>query len=181
MNVGTKSLLLGAHWPPHVVLVTLAWRWLYGSWPSLRELAAIVLHDIGYAGCREMDGEDGTRHPELGARVADLWLGEDCGALIRGHSKGYAELAGVPLSKLYAPDKLSIVFEPARFYAWRTRLTGELGQYRAVSHGGAPRADNAAVSDREWFRVIRMRMARGGLSHAISVAAPDGLGSHRGR
>jgi hypothetical protein len=181
VNVGTKSLLFGAHWPPHVLMVTAAWRWLYGAWPTLRELGAICLHDIGYAGCLEMDGPDGTGHPLLGAIVADFLLGEDMGDLIRGHSKGYAEAAGVPLSKLYGPDKLSHACEPTWLYVWRTRLTGEIRQYRAVSHGCAPRNDDPAVSDYEWFRVIRMRMARGGIDHAIGLTAPNGLGEHRGR
>ena len=107
MKIGTKSLLIGAHWPPHILMVILAWKWLYGTWPTWREFLAICIHDIGYIGVVEMDGPDGTMHPERGARIADTCLGAEYGALIRGHSKGYAEAVGVPLSKLYGPDKLS--------------------------------------------------------------------------
>lgn len=180
ISIGTKSLLIGAHWPPHILMVILAWRWLYGSWPTWQEAVAICLHDVGYAGCEEMDGEDGTRHPELGARIAENLLGEDYGELIRGHSKGYAELVGLPLSRLYGPDKLSHSFEFAACYTFRTRLTGELKQYRTTLHNAA-RHDDASVSDVEWFRIIRARMARGGIAQAISQIAPNGLGEHRGR
>jgi hypothetical protein len=181
MTVGTKSLLVGAHWPLHNVMVALSWRWLYGSWPTLKEAAAIALHDIGYLGCREMDGVDGTRHPALGAAWADRFLGKEYGDLIRGHSKGYADVAGVPLSRLYGPDKLSHVFEPTWLYAWRTRWTGELEQYKSVHHGCAPKCDDPDTPDREWFRVVRARMACGGMSHAISILDPGGRGSHNGR
>ena len=181
MRTGTKSLLVGAHWPPHMLAVTLAWRWMYGSWPTWRELVVIGLHDVGYLGCTEMDGVDGTRHPELGARIADVLLGSEYGDLIRGHSQGYADLAGVPLSRLYGPDKLSHMMEPSWLYVARTRLTGELAQYRARTRGGRERVDDASVGDRAWFRIVRMRMARGGMRHVINHIAPAGIGRDRGR
>lgn len=180
ISVGTLSLLVGAHWPPHIAMVTLAWRWLYGSWPTWRELACICLHDVGYAGCEQMDGDDGTLHPERGARIADRLFGKPFGDLIRGHSKGYADIAGVPLSKLYGPDKLSHAFEVSACYAFRTRLTGELQQYRGCLWNAA-RHDDPSVSDAEWFRVIRARMTRGGIAHALTITAPNGLGEARGR
>lgn len=180
LSVGTKSLLFGAHWPPHVLMVIVAWRWLYGAWPSWQECVTICLHDIGYLGVKEMDGADGTAHPERGARLARWLLGEGYDDLIRGHSKGYAELVGLPLSRLYAPDKLSHAFEFAACYTFRTRLTGELQQYRTTIHGAA-RNDDLRISDKEWFRVIRARMARGGIAQAITQLAPNGLGEHRGR
>ena len=179
--MGTRSLLIGAHWPLHNLMVVAAWRYLYGSWPTWRELVAIGLHDLGYLGCREMDGPDGTMHPEAGARLADRMLGREYGDLIRGHSKGYAETIGVPLSRLYGPDKCSHAFESVRCYVLRTRLTGEIRQYRATTHGCAPRNDAPAVTDHEWFRVVRNRMIRGGTEAAVKAQAPDGLGLHRGR
>lgn len=177
--VGTKSLLFGAHWPPHVAATALAWRWLYGRWPTWREAVAIAVHDVGYLGCREMDGEDGVRHPELGARIAGALLGREYADLVRGHSKGYAELAGVPLSRLYAADKLAIAFEPAWLYLRRTRATGELAQYRTQNRGHARKDTDAP--DEVWFRVVRARMVRGAMNYAIATLAPDGLGEARGR
>lgn len=182
MKVGTKSLLFGAHWPPHTIAVALAWRWLYGKWPTWREFAAICLHDVGYFGCSDMDGEEGTTHPDLGATIADKLLHWRYGNLIRGHSKGYAKGEMKPLSKLYAADKLAIIFEPAWLYVFRTRLTGELDEYRAQGPGGAKRLDDEGISDAQWFRIIRARMIRGGLSHAIdNYLAPGGIGSANGR
>lgn len=181
MTLGTKSLLFGAHWPPHIGMIALAWKWLYGSWPNPKEFLAICLHDIGYLGVKEMDGDDGTKHPELGAGIADIVLGKPYGDLIRGHSKGYAELIGVPLSKLYGPDKLSHAFEFVAFYTFRTRLTGELQQYKDVHHGCTPKFDNPQTPDQEWFQIVRARMAREGINAALEIIAPNGLGSHRGR
>ena len=183
ISIGTRSLLFGAHYPPHILMVAAAWKWLYGSWPTWREMIAICLHDVGYFGCKEMDGPDGTMHPELGASIATRLLGQEYGNLIRGHSKGYSECFDpqLPLSKLYGADKLSRAFEPLWWYAWRCRLTGEIAQYRSVSHGCTPRKDSPNTSDREWFRIIRMRMVRGGCDETIKMEAPNGLGEHRGR
>jgi len=179
LSVGTKSLLYGAHWPPHALAVALSWRWLYGKWPSLKQAAAIGLHDVGYLGCRDMDGDEGVRHPELGARIADAILGREYGDLVRGHSQGYANLVGVPLSRLYAADKLAIALEVSWLYLARTRATGELAQYRTQNRG-RPRKDTGA-SDDLWFRVVRARMVRGAMQYAVSELAPDGLGASRGR
>lgn len=175
MTVGTKSLLIGAHWPPHMLMVVLAWKWLYGTWPSLKEMAAIAIHDIGYVGCKDMDGEQGNDHPELGAKIADHFLGVKYGDLIRGHSKGYARSKGYELSKLYGPDKLSHAFEPLWLYPIRTRLTSELRQYRYTNHG-VVRQDDPTVSDKEWFRAIRMLMALSGIQQTIDASVPKGFG-----
>lgn len=181
MNIGTKSLLFGAHWPLHNVAVALAWKWLYGTWPTVRELAAIALHDVGYVGCPEMDGPVGTTHPRLGAEIARHTLGEDMARLIEGHSKGFADAFGLPLSKLYGPDKCSHMFEPICWYVFRTRLTGELKMYRSMNHGASPRNNDPTVVDAEWFRIIRLRMARAGIEHAIKMTAPDGLGESQSK
>jgi len=185
VTVGTKSLLFGAHWPPHLLMVTFAWRWLYGSWPSMKELGCICLHDIGYFGSPNMDGKDtrreGLYHPEMGAKIADWLFGKEYGDLIRGHSKGYANRIDLPLSRLYGPDKLSHSMEMAWCYVLRTRMTGELAMYRAADHGCAPRNDDPTVTDREWFRIIRARMARGGLNYFVEKIVPDGFGSSNGR
>lgn len=61
MKTGTKSLLFGVHqfiWHPLTVL--LAWIKLYG-WPAWEELVCIIIHDWGYWGKSNMDGElDGS-------------------------------------------------------------------------------------------------------------------------
>ncbi len=70
MNVGTKSLLWGVHqvvW--HPITVALAWRQIEGRWPNWWQSVAIVLHDVGYWGCPNMDGEEGRQHPVRGAEI----------------------------------------------------------------------------------------------------------------
>ena len=175
MKIGTKSLLFGAHWPAHNAAVILAWRWLYGTWPSIREAAAILIHDIGYLGCPDLDGPRGTRHPELGARIAGRLLGQAAGDLVAGHSAGFATWAGVPRSRLYGPDKVSVAFEAARCYVARTRATGELALYRSTDHACQPRPDDPSVSDLDWFRITRLRMIRSGIDHALDLITPASL------
>ena len=75
MKMGTRSILFGVHqfiW--HPLTVALAWRSLYKRWPQWHEWVAIVLHDIGYLGKPDMDGEEGQTHPVTGAHLA----GEVC-------------------------------------------------------------------------------------------------------
>lgn len=175
MKIGTKSLLFGAHYPPHVLNVILAWRLIYGTWPSLKEAAAILIHDVGYLGAPELDGPVGMRHPERGMKIARAVLGEAAADLVAGHSAAFASWASVPLSRMYAPDKLAVAFEPAPWYVFRTRATGELAMYRSTTHAATPRPDDPAVSDLDWFRITRFRMIQAALNHALETSTPAGL------
>lgn len=153
MSVGTRSLLFGAHqflW--HPLLVLIAWVKLYG-WPRLDELVAIFVHDWGYAGAREMEGPGGLRHPELGARLVNRLFGAACRDLVLYHSRAYAQTVGARPSALCWADKLAFALEPMRFYLWRTRLSGELAEYRAkaATDGLVP----ATASDQEWFVSVK--------------------------
>ena len=139
MNVGTKSLLFGIHqfiW--HPVTVVLAWQAIYKRWPAWWELVAIVLHDVGYWGCSDMDGPSGRPHPLKGAALTrkvvlflsgNYGLARDAHALALGHSRFYAAEAGIPLSKLFIADKMSVLFEPSWFYLLRAQLSRELPEY----------------------------------------------------
>lgn len=86
MNVGTRSLLIGAHqflW--HPITVFFAWCELYGL-PNWKECVCIFIHDIGYWEKWNMDGgptklpngeydyTEGYYHPLLAARLASNWL-----------------------------------------------------------------------------------------------------------
>lgn len=82
MRVGTKSVLFGAHqflWHPFTVF--LAWTELYGL-PSWKECVCILIHDIGYIGKKNMEGDgsdiegDGLFHPVEGAIIAQDLLDE---------------------------------------------------------------------------------------------------------
>lgn len=61
---GTRSLRFGAHQVAlHPRFVALAWRRLHGALPrDPRIVGAFVVHDIGYWGLGEMDGEAAQRH-----------------------------------------------------------------------------------------------------------------------
>ena len=140
MKMGTRSVLYGVHqifW--HPLTVAAAWRRLYGAWPKWWEWVAICLHDVGYVGKSEMDSADGITHPELGARLTKKIVGlcssksraEEAFRLSLYHSSHYARVAGQPVSRLYLPDKASILVEPEWLYLLRARLSGEIREYVA--------------------------------------------------
>jgi hypothetical protein len=161
MNVGTKSLLVGVHqifW--HPITVLLAWIELYG-FPSWQELICIYVHDWGYFGLPNMDGEEGELHPQYSAAFVSglFWEpkpkvdGMDTtffgryGRLVALHSRHYAKRHNVEPSKLCWADKLSIKYDPWWFYLPRAWLSGELAEYRAL-HGSM--GENFKTH-REWY------------------------------
>lgn len=150
-SIGTLSLMFGVHqFLLHFLLVLRAWIVLFG-WPNWRELVCIFVHDIGYKGCKDMDGEEGKKHPETGARIAARWFGDEYRDLVLYHSRFYAELHGVEPSKLCWADKLSMLYDPVPFYLWRARLTGELEEWRERTKHKYP----LELSDEEWLKKIK--------------------------
>ncbi len=74
MKIGTKSVLAGAHcFLIHPLFVAWAWTKLFGFPWDPRLLVAFAVHDIGYLGRDDMDGESGEEHVVLGARLMG-WL-----------------------------------------------------------------------------------------------------------
>lgn len=70
MKIGTKSVLFGAHqFLIHPWFVALGWWKLYGFPFDPRLWVLFFTHDIGYIGKPNMDGPEGERHVELGARI----------------------------------------------------------------------------------------------------------------
>ena len=142
--IGTKSVLFGAHcFFLHPWYVALAWSKLYGFPWDPRLWVAFFVHDIGYLGKPNMDGPEGERHVELGARIMhrlfDVWLGNSCymdGTPVTDwhdfslyHSRHYAKQAGAQPSRLCHADKLAFTYQIKPLYLWMTRLTGELDEY----------------------------------------------------
>lgn len=155
MRRGTLSLLFGVHqvlWHPWTVYR--AWRALFGR-PTWREVICIILHDWGYWGSPNMDGEEGERHPELGAKLAGKLLGPSYHDLVLLHSRHYAKHRGLQPSKLCWADKLSICYDPKWFYLLRARLTGEIAEYRQISSHLLP----LTASHSAWFDWMRSLMA----------------------
>lgn len=156
MKVGTKSLLFGVHqfaWHPFTVWR--AWRHLYGSSPTWRECVCIVVHDWGYWGCSNMDGEEGEAHPNVGAAIAGRLFGPAYHDLVLLHSRSLSKRLGREPSKLCWADKFSMLYDWEPFYLFRARLTGELAEYRA----NAMHHVSLTASDRTWLRWLKARFA----------------------
>src|SRR4051812_37617346 len=100
MRIGTKSVLFGAHcFFIHPFFVAAGWWKLYGPtkifigrneseprairydravYTSIfdpRLWIAFVIHDLGYFGKPNMDGDEGERHPEWGAGIMQRLFG----------------------------------------------------------------------------------------------------------
>lgn len=83
MKIGTKSVLFGAHcFLLHPWFVAAAWWKLYGFPWDPRLWVAFFVHDLGYLGKPNMDGEEGERHPEWGAKLMTRLF---------DHSPGYGQ------------------------------------------------------------------------------------------
>lgn len=173
LPVGRRSLLWGVHqflWHPWVVYR--AWRQLYGRRPAWREAVCILVHDWCYWRSPNMDGEEGERHPEYGARLAGWLFGPEYHDLVLYHSRHYARRHGAAPSPLCWADKLSILFDPPWFYLLRARLAGELQEYRqqAARAGFVP----LSATDREWFEALRAHLTRLAVSQGGQGGSGDG-------
>ncbi len=150
MKTGTKSLLFGVHqvaW--HPITVLLAWIELYGL-PSWKELICIIIHDWGYWGKPNMDGQEGADHPFFAARLAKKYLGYDEYMLCLLHSRHLSYSMGLTPSRLCYADKLSLKYDPWWFYLPRAWSSGELLEYRrnAERNGFV----SGEKTHREWFK-----------------------------
>lgn len=192
MRVGTRSVLFGAHafWL-HPWFVARAWWRLYGFPWDPRLWVAFVVHDLGYWGMPDMDGEEGETHPELGARLMArlfdgrvrlspapcdpgttryLYLGR-WGRLCLYHSRFYSQRAGAEPSRLCYADKLASVLTPWWLYLPLARLSGELPEYmREDLHDGGGKYDGENhVLDggaRAWLESVQ-RYLRGWLRREL--------------
>jgi hypothetical protein len=133
MKLGTKSILFGAHqFLIHPLCLALAWWKLYGAPLDPRLWIAFLVHDWGYWGLGDMDGEEGQRHPELGGYIMARLFGQAWGEFTSGHSRHYAALEGREPSPLCAADKLVLIVTPRWLYLPLVRATGEVAEYQAL-------------------------------------------------
>lgn len=187
MRIGSKSVLFGAHafWL-HPWFVALAWWKIYGFPWDPRLWVAFFVHDLGYWGKPNMDGDEGERHPEWGARVmarlfdrgaiqgrsalpdgtATPWIGK-WGRFVYFHSRFLAKRFGAPFSRLCVADKLAVALEPAWLYLPRVILSGEIHEYMALADprtaaGEAKYASMDIYSDdrRQWFANVQEYLVR---------------------
>lgn len=157
MRIGTKSVLFGAHqFLIHPWFVAAAWGKLYGFPWDPRLWVAFFVHDLGYIGKPNMDGEEGERHVEFGARLMSIlfdpskpsrdfefvivnsdpksrWLCGPWGQFSLFHSRFYAKKYCQKYSRLCVADKLAIALTPAWLYLPLARLTGEIHEYMALA------------------------------------------------
>lgn len=160
MTLGTKSVLFGAHcFLIHPFAVAAGWWKLNGFPWDPRLWFAFFLHDIGYIGKPNMDGPEGERHPEIGARIMGCLFDRACTGCVNGmwcarmsdctrttywhdlslyHSRYYAKRAGVAPSKLCFADKLAFCYTPRWLYMPMVMATGEINEYLK----NAQKADN---------------------------------------
>jgi hypothetical protein len=130
VRVGTKSVIFGAHCLAlHWLFLAAAWWKLYGFPWDPRLWVAFMVHDVGYIGRSDMDGRDGERHVELGARIMGCFFGSFWRDLCLCHSRYYAKRLRRRFSRLCVADKLAFVITPAWLYIPMTRATGELEEY----------------------------------------------------
>lgn len=185
LPVGTRSVLLGAHcFFLHPWFVAWAWWKLYGFPWDPRLWVAFFVHDLGYIGKPNMDGEEGETHPLLGARIMG-WLFDDpycrdCGlrfhcectnqkwrnfALL--HSRYYAKRLGKPYSRLCVADKLATALTPSWLYLPMVNLTGEIHEYLK----NAKNADDFSQRQGEWHQQLQEYMRKWVAAHRDG--APD--------
>lgn len=152
MRVGTKSILFGVHsFLVHPPLVGIAWWNLYGFPRDPRLWLAFLLHDVGYFGKRSMEGPEGERHVELGARIMGRLFGSQWADFCYRHSRFYARARSLTVSKLCVADKLAFVLTPAWLYLPLARASGELWEYMERSR--ERQAGGEHFTDEEWAGV----------------------------
>jgi len=188
MNVGTKSLLFGAHqFIIHPLLVFAAWWKLFGFPWDPRLWISFMVHDWGYWGSPNMDGYEGNMHPVIGANILHAlfdrprWVKHEGSLpeenrrwynLCLFHSRFLAKDYGSPFSLLCVADKLSIVLEPSWLYLPRVRWSGEIKEYMALAKertaAGEPKYASMKIcadDEKRWFADVQEYLRRWIVEH----------------
>ncbi len=161
MRKGTRSLLFGDHhFLLHPLFLARAWWKLFGFPKSFKLWVCFFIHDLGYWGKPNMDGEEGRTHPELGANIAH-WLFDKQGDVTYWsiyppiwyefclfHSRYYAKKAEHPVSALALADKMAIVITPWWIFLPLAWLCGTLPEYRYNAESGG----ESTVNVRTWHK-----------------------------
>jgi hypothetical protein len=143
MKPGTKNQLFGEHQIIiHALFVARAWWKLFGFPKDLRLWACFFLHDLGYWGKDDIDGEDGKTHPELGANIVSYLFDEQPFVGLWNHvpirvwyefclyhSRYYAKKEDHPVSALALADKMAFVITPWWVFIPLAKFSGGLKEY----------------------------------------------------
>lgn len=108
-------------------------RAIYTSLCDPRLWFAFFVHDLGYVGKPNMDGDEGEQHPYFGATLMGELFGGEWYTFVLAHSRFLAKQLNLTPSALCIADKLAIALEPWWFYLPRVNLTGEVREYMAKS------------------------------------------------
>lgn len=173
MKVGTKSILFGAHqFLIHPLFVAWAWWKLYGFPVDPRLWLAFYVHDLGYFGKPNMDGFEGERHVEFGARLMGRLFGLKWGDFSRYHSRFYAKKDEMPFSRLCVADKLAIALTPGWLYLPMASATGEIEEYmelaKARTKDGEPKyaSMNCYASRKpQWYADVQEYLSQWAYEH----------------
>jgi hypothetical protein len=167
MRLGTKTLLFGAHQLLlHPLFVAAAWSKLYGPPLDPRLWIAFFVHDLGYFGKPNLDGQEGKTHPELGARIMHKLFGAKWRDLCLYHSRSAARQHGQQPSLLSYADKLSTLLVPRRLYLRQIHATGEVEEYLQHFHQRLEAQKNTPVrSGVPDVRYPPLNIAYGSIEH----------------
>lgn len=170
MKIGTKSVLFGAHcFFLHPWFVAYAWWKLYGFPFDPHLWVAFFVHDLGYIGKPDMDGEEGETHPYFGARIMRKLFDKDVNfpkykkvigcclwyEFTLYHSRFLAKKHEKNYSKLCVADKLAIAITPAWLYLPMVRLTGEIKEYMkdaAINSAGSIKVQD---NQKKWYLAVQ--------------------------
>lgn len=155
MKIGTKSVLFGAHcFFLHPWFVAFAWWKLYGFPFDPRLWVAFFVHDLGYIGKPNMDGEEGERHPYFGAKVMGIF-GKRWYDFTLYHSRFLAKKNGKSYSKLCVADKLAIAITPAWIYLPLVNATGEIQEYMKDASVNSAGLIKVQDSQEKWYSAVQ--------------------------
>lgn len=129
-------------------------RHVYASLFDPRLWIAFMIHDLGYWGKPNMDGEEGERHPEWACRKMNRWFGAPWGAFVLTHSRFYAKKMKLPISPLCYADKLAITLQPAWLYLPTVRATGEIREYLKMAEVNS-QGKVSGKSEAKWYREMQ--------------------------
>ncbi len=161
MKIGTKSVLFGAHcFFLHPFFVAYSWYKLYGFPFDLRLWVAFFVHDLGYIGKPNMDGEEGELHPYFGAKIMKLLFGNDWYEFTLYHSRYLAKRNGAQYSKLCVADKLSFVYTPRWLYLPMVTATGEINEYLKNAQNSESDHWKPTGYDKNWHKQLCVYMLK---------------------
>jgi len=156
MKIGTRSVLFGVHcFLIHPWFVALGWWCTYGFPFDPRLWVAFFVHDLGYFGKPNMDGDEGELHPYFGAKIMSIF-GKKWELFTLYHSRFLAKKNNEQFSKLCIADKMAIVVTPWWLYLPFALLTGEIHEYRKNAEKLNPGSGATyATSNKEWYLSVQ--------------------------